>query len=76
MNIRVISRVGKRRLALSMAVAAAIAGVVWFSAAQGIGIASADGGGNDATPGGLVQQEYNQQHNVASRLFIFDCRDW
>lgn len=53
-----------------MAVAAAIAGVVWFSAAQGIGIASADGGANGATPGGLIQQEYNQQHNLANCFFF------
>ena len=76
MNIREKPRVGRRRLALSIAVAAAMAGVVWFSAAQGIGVASADGGGNDATPGGLVQQEYNQQQNLANCFLIFDCREW
>ena len=73
MITQVKRRVGRRRLALSMAVAAAMAGVVWFSAAQGIGIASADGGGNDATPGGLVQQEYNQQQNVANCFFFIPC---
>ena len=53
-----------------------MAGVVWFSAAQGIGVASADGGTNDPTQGVPIQQEYDQQQNVASCFFIFDCRDW
>ena len=76
MNIQEKRRVGKRRLLLSIAVAAAMAGVVWFSAAQGIGVASADGGTSDPTQGVPIQQEYDQQQNVASCLFIFDCRDW
>lgn len=71
MNSMVKNVVGRRRSVVSLAMVAAIAGVVWFSAMQGVGIASADGGLGAGSQNGSANQQYQQQQEINSCIIFF-----
>ena len=74
MKTQVSRNISRRRIVLSLGVAAVAAGLMWFSMMNGVGIASADGGLNNGSQAGQgAGQQHNQQHDVSTCFFFTPC---
>ncbi len=74
MNNQGRSIIGRRGLVISLAAAAAVAGVMWFSMLGGVGTASADGGLDSGAVGnGGIQDQHEQPPINACLLPFFPC---
>ena len=66
--------IGRRGIVMTLAVAAALAGVMWFSMLSGVGTASADGGLDSGAVGnGVIQDQREQPPINACLLPFFPC---
>lgn len=73
MNTQMKRSVGRRRIVLSLAVATAMAGVVWFSAMGGASVASADGGVDVGSTQHPVEQQYTTPEQPGTCFFGIPC---
>ena len=74
MNNQGRSIIGRRGIVMSLAVAAALAGVMWFSMLSGVGTASADGGLDSGAVGNSgIQHQHEQPPINACLLPFFPC---